>query len=316
MINLKQQLTLPVPPDGEIITNAPITVVPKFSIVDTNRMAGGMNTKDSTVDTCKSEASFLVSVNMEETGTTVLATPPKYAEMLKVSGFTQAPNPLADTYELINDLGDIPRGSALTYMDGKQYQFTNTLVGDTEIVLEVGKIGIVNTKLSGYIDNVVAADVPNPIAGGTLDPMFIVGCADILTLDNNVIPAEKIVFKTNPEITKLYTMGGTAGHKSDTITDYGLTCEIIFPVESAVFGREASLIQSGDIKGIKVIIGADATGHPIDGKSVVFLADLTKAVTYADTVNNDLLQRTLTLRLYDHATTPALRIITGKTAGF
>ncbi|MCD6526606.1 MAG: hypothetical protein J7K75_06425 [Desulfuromonas sp.] len=310
---LQQQPTLPVPPNGEIVTNKPILVVPKFSLIDTNRMAGGMNTKDSTVDTCKSEAAFLVSVDMEETGAP-LTTPPKYAEQLKVSGFKEAASPAANTYELVNDTGEIGRGSALTYMDGKQYQFTNTLVGDTEIVLEVGKIGVVNTKLSGYIDNVVAADVPNPTAAGSVNPMFIVGCADIITLKGVVIPAEKIIFKTNPEIANLYTMGGASGHKSNTIVDYGLTCEITFPVESATFGREAAMIQAGDIEAIKVIIGADDQGVPIDGKSVVFIADTTKAVTYSDTVNNDLLQRVLTLRLYDSAN-PALRIVTGTTSG-
>ncbi|RLC84147.1 MAG: hypothetical protein DRI37_09405, partial [Chloroflexi bacterium] len=143
----------------------------------------------------------------------------------------------------------------------------------------------------------------------------IVSCADVITVGGVSIPAEKIVFKTNPDITKLYTMGGTQGLKQDVITDYGLTCEITFPVESATFGREAGMIETAQIEAIRVVIGADVAGTPVDGESVLFMADTAKAVTYSDSVNNDLLQRTLTLRLYDHLPTPALRILTGKIAG-
>lgn len=312
---LRQSPTPPSPPASFIETNATLVVVPKFSTVETNRLSGHMNSKIEVVDTCKSSASFLASVNMRETGSTPLDIPTEYAELLKISGFEQSATPPADVYELRNFTGYINRGSAKVYMDDKEFTFTNTLVGASEIVLEVGKIGVVNTTITGYIDNPVPADVTNQSPTLNKQPALIVGCADIITMGGTVIPAEKIVFKTNPQVTETYTMGGANGIKADTITDYMLTCEITFPVESALFGREASMIEAGDIKAIKVIVGADDAGKPQDGKSVVIMADTARATTYSDSVDGDLLKRVLTLRLFDNLPTPALRILTGKVSG-
>jgi len=313
----RQAQTPPTPPSSFIETTQPIIVVPQFATVENDRLSGHMNSKTEVVDLCKSSASFLASVAMRETGTTTLNIPTEYAELLKVSGFQEAASPAADTYELVNNTGNIGRGSARVYMDDKEFVFTDTLVGSSEIVLEVGNVGLVNTTLTGYIDNPVPNDVTNPSPALSPEKALIVSCADVVTLGGVTVAAERIVFKTNPVITNTYTMGGASGIKADTITDYMLTAEITFPVESAVFGREASLIKDGDIKAIRVVIGAkdDGTGTPVDGQSTVIMADTTRATTYADTVNGDLLQRTLTLRLFDNLPTPAMRIITGEVAG-
>lgn len=311
---LHQNIVLPVAPANFIEVNAPLVVNPVIPTIETNRMSGAMNSKDTAIDTCQSSAAFLASVNMRDSGA-VMTAPTEYAELLKVSGFKISDTPPANTYQLEN-LGDnIARASALVFMDGKQFSFTNTLVGSSEINLTVGQIAKVDTTLSGYIDNSVPEDVANPTPTLNQNPLSIVSCADVITIGGDVIPAEAIVFKTNPDIANVYTMGGDQGLKQDTITDYGLTCEITFPVESATFGDAASLIQAGTISAIRCVIGQDRnTGLPIDGKSTVFLADASKAVTYTDTVNQDLLQRVLTLRLFDDVN-PALRIITGEVSG-
>ena len=310
---LKQSVTLPVPPASFIETIDPLVVVPNFAMVDTNRMNGSMNSKDSVVDTCRTSTAFTANVALRETGT-LLTNPPEWADLARISGMKQG-NATTDTFELVNDLDGIAKGSAVVTTDNgaKAFEFTTTLVGDAQFILPIGEIATLETKISGYIDNAVPKDIAIPVQPSlNVGKPLIVSCADIITLKGDVIPAEQIVFAFNPEIANVYTMGGSQGLKSDTITDYGLTCEITFPVESATFGREASLIQTGDIGKIRVVLGADDTGKAVNGKSFVFIADATKAVTYADSVNNDLLQRVLTLRLYDQPTKPALRIISGK----
>ena len=307
---LAQQKTLPAPPASFIETTKPITVVPKFSMIDTNRMSGSMNSSDQVVDTCRTEVNFLASVALR--GVSNPTDEPEYGELVKISGFEQKPN--ADYYELINTPKAIPKGSALVYMDGQKFSFTDTLVGSTEFDLKVGEIGLCNTTLSGFIDDAIPTAEANPTVTLNTNAPLIVGCADIVLLDGTVLPAERVVFKTNPKIAKSYSMGGKDGLRSNTITDMELTAEITFMVDSAVFGIAPAMIKAGQIKSIKVIVGADALGKPIDNKSVVFMADASKAVTYSDKVNQDLLQRTLTLRLYDGSATPALRVITGKTS--
>ena len=313
----KQSATLPQTTKVDFIeTIKPIIVVPKFATVESSRLSGSMNSKDESIDLCKSSASFMASVTMRETGNPPANIPTEYAELLKVSGFEVAANPPADTYELINSTKNIGRGSAVVFMDGNKFEFTDTLVGSSEIVLKVGEPAVVNTTLSGYVDNPVPQRAFNPKVSINQGKALVVSCADIITMKGTVIPAEKIVFKTNPVISSTYTMGGKKGIKADTIVDYALTAEITFPVESALFGREAAMIESGEIQGIKVYIGMDDAGKPQNYKSTLVLVDAAKATTYNDTVNNDLLQRTLTLRLFDTSQgTPALKILTGKIAG-
>ena len=308
---LHQSLTLPVAPAEFIEVNQALVVVPDFATIDTNRLTGAMNAKDASIDTCRTSTAFLASVDMRETGTTTLNVKSGYAELLKISGFEEASAPAIDTYELINSSSNIGRGSAIVYMDDNKFEMTNTLVGSTEMDFQIGQIAKCNTTLSGYMDSAIPVAEANPTVTLSDENLHIVSCLDIVTVDGTVIPAEGIVIATNPDIANTYTMGGASGLKEDTITDYALTCAITFPVDSAVFGREASMIEAGDIVAIRIVIGADTNGLPVDGHSTLFLANTTKAVTYSDTVNNDLLQRVLTLRLYDDGEAPALSIVTG-----
>lgn len=305
---IRQNTTLPTPPTNFVETNSPLVVVPNFAKVSTNRMNGAMNSKDEAVDTCKTSTAFLASVDMRETGA-VLTKAPTYAELLKISGFDGSVG--ADTYTLSNSASNITRGSAVVFMDGNKFTMTDSLVGDTTIELEIGQIGKVSTTLSGFLDSATPTVEANPTVTLDTENVQIVSCLDVVGVGGVSYPAEKIVFKTNPDIANTYTMGGADGLKQDTITDYSITCEITFPVDSAVFGSPASLIEAGTIMGLRCVIGATTGGVPVNGKSVVFLADTTKATTYADSVNDDLLQRVLTLRLYDDGATKALRIITG-----
>ena len=303
---LVQGQNLPVPPANFIETNTPLIVVPQSATVETNRLSGQMNSADSVVDTCRSATSFLASADIRSTQGD---TPAEYNELLKVSGFKETIN--ANNVLLENETAYIDRGSAYVYMDGKRFDFTHTLVGDSEIVLNVGEIGRVNTTLSGYIDDPKATDDPNPAVTLNQNNVIIVSCVDIVTRDGVVIPAEGVTFSTNPQITNLYTMGGASGIKADEITDYALTCEIRFPVDSAVFGHDASMIEAGTIESINVVIGADASGQPVNGQSVVFNCDAAKAVVYNDEIENDVLRRVTTLRLYDNGAQSALSITTG-----
>lgn len=306
---LIQQETLPITPAGFIEVNTPLVVVPNFQTVETNRLSGAMNSKETVVDTCRTMTSFLASVNMRESGA-VLTEKSEYAELLKISGFEETVG--ADTYTLSNQVDAIARGSARVYMDGQRFDMTNTLVGSTEMLFEVGSPAVINTTLTGYLDSATPTPETNPTPELNQNGLLIVSCADVITIDGTIIPAQAIGITTNPEIANIYTMGGAEGHKSDVITDYGLLLAITFPVDSAVFGREASLIETGQISAIRIVLNNGSDGTPVNGESVVIMADTARAVTYEDEVNEQLLQRILSLRLYDDLpTSPAITITTG-----
>ena len=311
-VYLKQQQTLPVAPDGFLLVNTPPLVVPVFSTVETNKLDGNMNSKSFVVDTCRSSASFTIATNIRETGTPFVNAP-DYAELMKICGFEAKATPVTDTYQLVNDLNFINRGSALIYLDDKKFKFTNTLVGALTATFQIGTLATLSAVVSGYIDDVKAEDETNPTPPATANPPLVVSCADLVLEGGATIQAESIVITTNPEIQNSYTMGGVQGLKADTITDYSLQASVTFPVEKAKYKDNAEAIESGTLKTMRVIIGADSSGVAVDGKSVVIEAKTSRTIGYTDNDNNGILYRTVTYKL-ENSTAPAIEWSTGKTS--
>ena len=278
-------------------------------------MSGQMNTQDEFIDLCNSKAAFTVGTDLRATGTATMDKAPEYAELLKVCGFRLPASPVADTFELVNDTDGVPHGSAIVFVDDNEFKFTDTLVGALTANFEIGKPANIAVDLSGYIDSEIPVNTPNPVPVLNTEKALIVSCLDIVTVGGTVIPAEKVVIKTNPQIAETYTMGGTNGKKDNTITDYSLTLDISFPVDKTKYAEAAMAIRSGTVSALRVIIGADSAGKPVDGESVLITADLAKATAYTDSDKNGLLDRTLSFRLFNGNRSPAMRWLTGKIAG-
>jgi len=308
--------TLPLPPTGFVETTDPVLVVPEFAKVDIDRLTGQMNTKTSVIDICRTKTSFSASQIMrtsDKTGT-ALDTPPNFGLLLKCGGFNETidtATPGEETVTYTNNTNNVPKVSAIAYMDNNKFTMTDSLSCGVEIVLNVGEPAKITNNFSGYMDSATPVQEANPAITLTDELALVVSCADLVTYDGTCLPLESVKIKTNPEIQDIYTLGGQdCGIKSNFISDYALELEATFYVDSSEYGREAAMISAGEAKEIVVKIGLDDQSKEVSGKSVVFTANMSTATTYSDSSDKDTLKRVVTYRLMDD-TEPALSIKTG-----
>jgi len=310
--------TLPTPPTNFVEVTDPVLPTPEFSSIDINRLDGKLNSKSSVVDLCRVKTSFDAKANMRSNNAAAdaLDTLPEYGLLLKCAGFTETVDtttPGEETVTYANNNVSIPNSSAVVYIDGNKLTMTNSLVSGTTLALTVGEPATVTNNFQGYMDDAKGTPEANPTVTLTQEPLLVVSCADLVLLDGTCLPIESASIAMNEEVSDLYTMGngtGGCGLKTNVITDYALTLDLTFFVDSAAYGREATLIESGLAKSVVIKIGLDSTGTLVNGKSVEITCELAKATTYSDTNKDDLLSRTLTLRLFD-GTNPAVSIKNG-----
>ncbi len=307
--------TPPTPPTGFVESTEPVVIVPEFTQIDISRISGQMNTKTAAVDTCRTKTAFDVKHIMRTSDKSgiALSTPPEYGLLLQSAGFIEVVDtttPGEETVTYHNGIDEMPVSSAVSYMDGQKFTLTDALSSGTTIDLKVGEVATVTNNFSGYMDSPTPVADPNPVVTLSEEVPLIVSCADIVTYDGTCLPLENVTIKLNEEMQDIYTLGGACGIKKNVITDYALELAADFFVEDTTFGREALNIASGDMKEIIVKVGLDGTSTEVNGKSVVYTAELAKTITYSDTIDRDLLKRTVTYRLMD-GTSPALTIKQG-----
>ncbi len=308
-------VTPPTAPAGFIETTEPVIIVPEFSQIDINRISGKLNTKTSVTDTCRTKTSFDVNhiMRTNDKDSLALDTPPEYGLLLQASGFLEAidtTTPGEETITYTNGIDSVPNSSAVAYLDGVKFTLTDSLVSGSTINLKVGEPATIVNNFTGYMDDPIPVTEANPTVTLTDEVPLIVSCADIVTYDGVCLPLENVTIKMNEELQDIYTLGGTCGIKSAFVSDYALELTADFYVDRSTFGREALNIESGDMKEVIVKIALDKSSVEINGKSVVLTMKLAKTITYSDTVDKDLLKRTVTYRLMDGAE-PALSIKTG-----
>jgi len=311
-----QGATLPTPPTGFVETTDPVLIVPEFAKVDINRLTGQMNTKTSVIDTCRTKTSFSASQIMRTSDKSgaALDTPPNFGLLLKCGGFDETIDTTTvgeETVTYTNKTDFVPKVSAVAYVDGNKFTMTDSLSCGVEIDLNVGEPAKITNNFSGYMDSAIPVQETNPIVTLTDETALVVSCADLVTYDGTCLPLESVKIKTNPEIQDIYTLGGqTCGIKSNFVSDYALELEATFYVDSSEYGREPTMINAGEVKEIVVKIGLDDQSQEVNGKSVVFTANMSKAITYSDSSDKDSLKRVVTYRLMD-GTVPALSIKNG-----
>lgn len=306
--------TPPTAPTGFVEVTDPVLPTPEFATIEINRLTGKMNTKDEAIDLCRIKTSFDAKTNMRsnDVGALALDTVPGYGLLLRCAGFdeTIVATPGVETVTYTNNSDDIPNSSAIAYIDGTKLTMTDSLVCGTTIDMKIGEPATITANFQGYMDDAKGVTEANPTVTLTDEPLLVVSCADVVLLDGTCLPIESATITMNEEVADLYTMGGACGLKSNTITDYALKLDLTFFVDDAEYGREATLIEAGLAKAVVIKLGLDSTSTEVNGKSVVITCDLAKANTYSDTANNDLLSRTLSMRLFD-GTNPAVQIKNG-----
>jgi len=307
--------TPPTPPTGAIETTEPVVITPEFQTIDIKRITGQMNAGTSVVDLCRTKTSFDVNHIMRASNiaATALGTPPQYGLLLQSAGFLEtidSGTAGSETVTYVNGVDTMPISSAVGYLDGLKTTLTNTLASGTTISLKVGTPAEITNNFSGYMDEAEPIAEAMPTVPKNMEPPLVVSCADVVTFDGDCLPLENVTIKLNEEMQDIYTLGGACGIKQNIITDYALELTADFYVGKTTFGREINSIKTGDMKEIIVKIALDKNSTEINGKSVVFTVKLAKTITYSDTVDKDLLKRTVTYRLMD-GTEPALSIKTG-----
>ncbi len=305
---------LPTPPEGAIETMEAVVPVPEFASIDINRMTGKMNSKESIIDTCAAKVDFSVehAMRTSDVGATALETPPGYGILLKAAGFAEVIDTTVDqeTVSYTNGIDSMPTSSALVYVDGNKFSFTGALSSSFDIVLEIGQIAKMDSTFFGYIDDPAPVPEANPSVTLSSENPLVVSCADLVTYDGTCLPLKKVTISMNPENTDIYTIGGTCGIKSNLITDYALTLEAEFFVDSDTYDREITNIEAGAARAIEIKLGLDADSNLVNGKSLLITADLATTVMYEDSPEDDLLSRKVTYRLMD-GVTPAITFKTG-----
>ena len=304
----------PTPVVGFVETMEPVVITPEFAQVDIARISGKLNTKTSVTDTCRTKTSFDVKHTMRtsDKAATALDTPPEYGLLLKAAGFDETIDTTlgAETVIYTNSTDTLPHVSAVAFLDGQKFTFTDSLACGVTLDLKAGEVATITNNFAGYMDSATPTVEANPTVTLTDESALVVSCADIVTYDGTSLPLENVTIKMNEEMQDIYTVGGADGIKSNFVSDYALELTADFYVDSATFGREALNVESGDMKEIIVKIGLDSTSTEVNGKTVVLTASLAKTITYSDTVDKDLLKRSVTYRLMDNAT-PALSIKNG-----
>jgi len=309
--------TLPIPVDGFVECIDPTIVVPEFTTIDISRLSGKLNTKDTVIDTCLTKTSFDAKQSMRSSNIAAdaLDTVPNYGLLLKAAGFKEGidtATPGEEFVEYTNDNVDTTQVSAIVYMDGNKFECTNSLACGCQIDLPVGGVATITNNFQGYLDSAVPTVEANPDVVLDINPAMVVSCADLITFGGEVIPVENVSIKMNSEIQEIYTTGGaTSGIKSTFVSDYALDATLDFFVDQSTFGREAALIESGEIKELVVKIALDSASAEVNGKSVVITMPFSKVTTYSDSTDKDALKRSATYRLFDSGVSPALTIKTG-----
>ena len=307
--------TPPTPPVGFVEVTEVVLPTPEFSEIEINRLTGKMNTKDTVIDLCRVKTSFDAKTNMRSNDVSALAldTLPEYGLLLRCAGFDEVVDTATAGQETViysNNNVSIPTSSAVVFVDGNKLTMTDSLVCGTTIDMKVGSPATVTNNFQGYMDDAKGIVEANPTVTLTDEPILVVSCADIITLDGTCLPIESAVIKMNEQVADIYTLGGACGIKKNEITDYALTLDLTFYVDKAEYGREATLIENGEAKAVVIKLGLDKTSTLVNGKSVEITIDLAKATTYSDSSSNDLLSRTLSMRLFD-GTNPAVVIKNG-----
>lgn len=286
--------TLPVPPARFFEVSEEFVINPSPTVEEFNRISSRLGTMDSFTDSCHVTFNQSVSHKMRSSNVAAdaLETPPEYGEMLRLCGFDETIDATPGAESVIYTNSQTPqKGSGVAFVDGRKYNMTNSVVGDATFTFEVGKVGVLESALSGFLDDggvpVVQA---NPSVTLNDEPTLIVSCADIITAGATTIVADKITIAMGATVEELYALG----LKEYEISDYTIKLTADFYVDSADYDSAITKLNAETVEAIVIKLGTNQTGLLINGKSIEIKADVSKANNFTDTIDKSRVKRSFT----------------------
>lgn len=291
----KSGAVLPVTPANFFEVTEEFIINPAPTVEEFNRVSGKLGTMDSYTDSCHVIFSQSVSHKMRssDTAATALDTVPEYGEMLKMCGFDETIDtgtPTEETVIYTNSQAPV-RGSAIAFVDGKKFEMTDSVVGDATFNFEIGKAGLLDVALSGFLDNSgIPTSEANPSVTLNDEPTLIVSCGDILTAGGSAVTADKISITMGADIEELYALG----IKEFNVNDYVIKMVADFYVDSANYADAITKLNAETAEAIIIKLGTNQTGSLINGKSIEITADISKASAFTDSIDKSRVKRSMT----------------------
>lgn len=308
----KSGAALPVPPANFFEVSEEFVINPDPTVEEFNRVTGKLGTTDSFTDSCHTVFNQSISHKMRSSNAAAdaLATPPEYGEMLKLCGFdeTIVSTVGSESVTYTNSQAPTP-GSGIAYVDGKKFTMTGGVVGDATFTFEIGKVGVLDIALSGFLDNGgVPTNEANPTVTLNDEPTLIVSCADVITAGGVAVTADKITIAMGANIEEFYALG----LKEYDISDYVIKLTADFYVDSANYADAITKLNAETAEAISIKLGTNQTGALINGKSIEITAAVAKASSFTDSIDKSRVKRSMTWLLRPNGTDTNITIKHGK----
>ena len=198
--------------------------------------------------------------------------------------------PAAETVIYTNSQAPV-RGSAVAFVDGKKFTMTDSVVGDATFNFEIGKSGMLDVALQGFLDDSgVPTNEANPSVTLSDEPILLVSCGDVITAGGSAVAADKITITMGADIEELYALGV----KEFNVNDYVIKLVADFYVDAADYADAITKLNAETVEAIVVKLGTNQTGALINGKSVEITADVAKASAFTDSIDKSRVKRSLT----------------------
>jgi hypothetical protein len=264
---VKSGASLPVPPANFLEVTDEFTVNPQPTIEEFNRISSKLGTTDSYADTCSVTFNQSVSHMMRSTNVAAdaLDTVPEYGEILKVCGFDETidtATPGQETVIYTNSQAPV-RGSGVVYVDGNKFTMTDTVVGDATFNFEIGKPGMIDASLQGFIDN---KGIPSTVTL-TVDDSSGLSVGDTVTGDTSGATGT-VVGIPSSTVVELNTVTGTFQAEAANAAAFNISAVASGNPSVTLSDESLMIVSCGDV------ITAGGTAVKADNISITMGADI------------------------------------------
>lgn len=297
LILISDNGTLPTPADF-FETEAVVLPQSKPTTSTVERMTGVLGEIETIVDNCDITLENASMTHLVRHTSQDFKKRPDFGKLLKISAFDETYNDDEvdkESYTYTNTQNPTV-GSAIIYIDGKKFTFTNTLIAETTIVCTLQETVKINSNLNGFYDNGgIPTDEANPVVTPSTEGALMVSCTDLFTegVSTN-LEASSISISMAPTIRKNYGFG----RKDYTINNYVCTVEVTFILDKADYAKAIEQLKSQAPTTLDIKIGTDEDRNLINGKSLHITAPVGKVSDYGDSDSEGVIERTVTYTLH------------------
>jgi hypothetical protein len=306
--------TPPTIPAGFIEVADELVLTPTIAQEEYSVVNGMLGAWDTMIDTCDNTVTPSITHRMRTSNIagTALETPPPYATLLKIGGFSETITGTGATGVVTYKNSQAPAsGSAHFYIDGYKQTATGGVAADLSFDFTVGKVATITGTLSAFLDNNGVATVQAaPTIPTSTEKLLMVACTDIVTAGGGTLKADKVTIAMGSEVTRTYAMG----EKSFDVSDYKIMITASFMPENADYNALINKLNAQTVEAIDIKLNTTTGGALVDGKSVNIKVSLAKVTNYEDAAENKKLKRTVTWLAQGDSAGQIIEIIHGNFA--